>query len=216
MRLSGESALPPRKASIPRGTHAAVLVGCAELGTQDTGFPDKNGKPKFSNKVRLIWQVPAFPVTFTDRRTNSERTEPAIATMNCTASMGTEKMRSNLRKVYEAMMGVTVEADGEYELGDMVGRGCLLQISHRESDNGSVWESVENVVSLPDGMPVPRPVGPTVNYVIRDADGNRNEPPERFLSAKMIEQIRHSPEYTGIGTREDDVAEAPNVDDTPF
>lgn len=127
---------------IPEGTYTAVCYGVIDLGKQ---YNEKFGQS--SNKVLILWEFPEeieegqeLPRTFSQRYT---------ASLNA---------KSKLRKDLTAWRGRDfTEAElAEFNLANILGVPCLIQIIHRENA-GKTYANMASIMALPKGTPRPAP-----------------------------------------------------------
>ena len=132
--------LPP----IDGGTHPAVCVGIVDLGEQYS----ENYK-KYEDKVLLIWELPGVTVEVDGEQ------KPRWLSKDFSATL-TEK--SNLYKFLVPWRGKNFtdeELNGVgFNLKQMLGQGCLLQVIVEEKD-GNQYNRVTGCVGFPVGMPAP-------------------------------------------------------------
>jgi hypothetical protein len=122
----------------PPGNHLAVLVGIIDLGTQEHSY---QGKTSWRRDVFLVWELVSKKIAGT--------TKNHLISAAVTLSLAE---KATLRKWIESRRGKKI-ADGEaVELGDELGKGCLLNVVL--SDKG--YPRVDGVASIPDGLPEPK------------------------------------------------------------
>jgi hypothetical protein len=124
----------------PAGNHLAICTGVVELGLQpgSAQFPD----PK--HQVYIRFELPDVP-------TSEENPAPMMTGRTFTASMNE---KANLRKFIESWFSKPFASDTaaeRFDLKDLMGRRCLLNITHKERD-GKTRAKVENATPLPKGM----------------------------------------------------------------
>ena len=205
MKFQGEKPLPPRKAQVPARTHVVVVAGYVDLGTQPGFKADEPAKQRLS----LIFEFPSVLVT-----TRDERRMPAWLFQDYSATMGSAKKPSNLRKVFEAALNVALDANSEYDPRDLVGRALQVKVTHDLTDTGSEWERVGDALALPEGFAAPALKAAPLIFDLRDEQGELVEPPER-LGEWRIKKIKQSIEWSG--PKAASVARpGDSADDTPF
>jgi hypothetical protein len=121
----------------PEGSHTAVCVDVVDLGLVDGAFGPKM-------KIRLVWQLE-------ERRPDGK---PWLVSGWYTNSLNE---KSRLRPLLEAWRGraFTPEELGGFDLEDLVGSGCLLQVIHNPTPKG-IFANVASIMKLPKGMEAPR------------------------------------------------------------
>jgi len=115
-----------------------------------------------SRKVLIGWELPEELIEI-----NGEKV-PRTINQRYTASLNE---KSVLRRDLAAWRGrdFTPAELAEFNLRNIVGAPCLLQIIHREY-NGKKYANVVSVMSLPKGMPKPQMSEPPVIYDIDEDD----------------------------------------------
>jgi hypothetical protein len=208
MQIRGETDRPPYKANVPKGSALGILVRGIDLGTSDSIFKNQDGSVKRTHQIALIFETPKYQVEYKDKQTGEQKRGPAHLRLYVTATMGTQKKGSKLRTVWKALMGTDPTATDNVDPKDMLGRAALLTISHKIGElhlnpqtgkmEPDVREVVENLMGLPDEMTPPRPTTVPEWYEIRDAQGNRNEPPV-WIGEFDRKTIQKSDEWLGVG-----------------
>jgi hypothetical protein len=196
----------------PAGAHVATCFRFIDLGTQ---LIDYQGQKKTQRKVLLSWELSE------ERLTKGEFAgQPFTMGKKYTWSMSE---KASLRKDLESWRSrAFVEADfkgpNRFNIRNVVGAACLLQISHEDND-GKTYANIKAITSLPKGMQKPEPINKPVYFCLEKEffdnsvlDG---------LSDKLKEIIKVSPEYlelTGVSQGPQAKESFPfNPDlDTPF
>lgn len=136
-------ALPPMDA----GTYPAVCIGIVDLGEQYSEL-FKN----YSDKVLIIWEIPSQTVTVDGEE------KPRWLSKDFSASLNE---KSNLYKFLVPWRGkpfteeeLSAEGDG-FDLKEMLGQGCFLQVIVDENDDGTKRNKITTVIALPAGMSAP-------------------------------------------------------------
>lgn len=135
---------------IPEGTYAAVCNMLIDLGMQRN---ETYGNT--SRKVLISWQLPDETIEI------DGKPEPRVISNRYTLSLDE---RANLRADLAAWRGrdFTPEELQAFDLRNIVGAPCLINIIHKES-NGKKYANVSRVMALPKGMTRPQMAGePTV------------------------------------------------------
>jgi len=128
---------------IPAGTYTAVCNMLVDLGMQETEY---NGKIKKQRKVRIGWQIPEETIV------NADGEEvPRTIGKTYTASLDE---RASLRSDLEAWRGrqFTPEELAGFELTNIVGKCCLIQINH-STKGDKTYANIQSIMSLPKSMP---------------------------------------------------------------
>lgn len=128
--------MPP----IPEGTYLAVCNMLVDLGDQ---YNEQFGKTQ--RKVLIGWELPEE--TFESNGVTKTRQLSQKYTQSLSE-------RGNLRKDLASWRGrdFTPEELEAFDLRNIVGASCLLNVIHREY-NGNKYANIAGVVALPKGMP---------------------------------------------------------------
>lgn len=207
MQLQGKTPFPPRKPEIPAKTHAAIIAGYVDLGTQPGYKPGDNP----SRRVSIAFEFPGVMV-----KTKDSGPMPAWLSADYTAMMGRSEKRTKLGKLAVAALGRDIADDEQVDLRSLIGANVLVSVIHRPPNaKGDVWESVGEVLAIPDGMPQHKLRAPPMVFDLTDDLGNLVEPPER-LGRFKIERIKSSLEWNGGELKRAQDIALTDVDDTPF
>lgn len=128
-------------APIPEDTYIAVCYGVIDLGMQ---YNERYGNS--SNKVMLLWELPDLQEEGQDL--------PRTFSQKYTASLNS---KSALRRDLAAWRGrdFTDRELEAFDLRNILGVPCLLQIIHKES-NGRIYANLASITKLPKSMSAPR------------------------------------------------------------
>jgi hypothetical protein len=128
------------------GTHAAVCIKIVDFGPQTVEY---NGEVKEQNKVRLMFEVPAERITWTDKE-GVESEGPMTVGKTYTASMFT---MATLRQHLESWRGKNfseVEEAG-FDIRNVLGKPCMLGVQHKEY-NGKPYAAITSISPMMKGM----------------------------------------------------------------
>jgi len=145
----------------PQGTHTAICNMVVDMGKQETksfGF-----KPQ----VYLRFEIPAERITYTVD--DVEKEGPLSIGNFYTASLNE---KANLRLHLEGWRGrafTGAELEG-FDISQVLGKSCLLNITHNESNN-KTYANIKAIVSMPKGAPVMQAENPLVVYGPDDLAG---------------------------------------------
>lgn len=130
---------------IEQGNYRAVLYRIVYIGTVEGEY---KGQKKSSFKVHLTWELSDERKVFKD----GEEAKPFVISQTFTFSMGS---MSNLRPIVTGMIGGLTESEAmDFDLDKLLGKACMLQISHGESETGK-FKYVLSTAQLPKGMQAP-------------------------------------------------------------
>jgi hypothetical protein len=178
-------------APVDAGTWTAVCVGYADLGTQRSDF---GGEVREARKVMLFWDIPELRMEY------EGKDKPRRISARYTLSLG---KKASLRAVLEAWRGrafTEQELDG-FDLANLIGKGCLLLVTHEAKQDGGVFAKVKGVMALPKGMGSPALETDPIRYEIEDGVGHFNMPPESVPEwvRKIIAESYEYKQAHGIG-----------------
>jgi len=128
--------LPP----VQPGVYVAVCIGVADLGEQYSEY-----YKSYSNKVRIIWELPGETCTVDGVE------QPRQLSREFTMS---KRKNSKLRSFLSSWAGkaYTDEEFGELDLNDLVGKPGQLNVVL--NDTGE-YANVDTILALPKGMAAP-------------------------------------------------------------
>lgn len=147
--------------SIPlleEGTYPAVCNMLVDLGLQ---YSERYGK--HSRKVLIGWEVIGETVEIDGKE------EPRTFSARYTASLNE---KSELRKTLKAWRGrdFTLEELKEFNLRNIIGAPCFIQIIHNTAANGNIYANLAAVTRLPKGYEAPTLSTEPVVYDIDESD----------------------------------------------
>lgn len=142
---------------VPEGSHLAICDMFVDLGMQPTNFGDKP-------KIYLRWQIPSLRVEY--EKDGEKFNNPMAIGGKYTLSLNE---KANLRPMLESWRGRAFTADElkKFDVTTILGKPCLITVSHKPKDGGGVYANVGAVVKLPAGVPAPVLEGEAILY---DAD----------------------------------------------
>lgn len=182
-------------APIAAGTYVAVCYGVIDLGKQ---YNEKFGNS--TNKVLIMWEFPdeaeegqELPRTFSQRYT---------ASLNA---------KSKLRKDLVAWRGreFTDAELAEFNLANILGVPCQIQIIHREN-NGKVYANMSAIMALPKGMPRPQPKHQLITFDLTEDDLSLLDDMPEWIANIIKESETYKERVNGGGAKElpnDDLGE---------
>ena len=126
----------------PEGLHNAVVVDVIDHGMQEGRFGRKH-------KVEIRWQIEEI---------NPDNGKPFLAMRRYTLSLNS---KATLRLHVEALRNskkFTKKELAGFDLEELIGLGCQLQIVHNTTDDGRTFGNVQACVPLSKGMRRLKPV----------------------------------------------------------
>lgn len=142
---------------LAEGSYAAVCYMLVDIGLQKS---ERYGNS--SRKVMIGWEIADEFVEVDGER------KPRVFTARYTASLNEKAI---LRRDLAAWRGKDfTEAElEEFNLRNIVGVPCLIQVIHKEGGNGKTYANLASIMKIPRGMQVPKA---TLDTVIYDIDEN--------------------------------------------
>jgi hypothetical protein len=172
-----------KKAIVPSGTHLARCYSMIHIGTVEWEY---NGEQKFTNKVRLTFELP------NEMRDFSGEQKPMVISKEYTLSM---HEKSNLRKDLEMWRGkqFTNKELAHFDLMLMLEEGCNLTVIHKTTKAGNEFATIGGLSSLPKGIECPNQFNPTFIFNYGE---NFNEEWLEDQPEWIQHQIKTTPEYS--------------------
>lgn len=141
----------------PAGSHAANVVALIDLGTQDDTYP--GAPPKKARKVFIVWELCNEFVEGTKNRHLIGRAYTLSA-----------HEKSGLRGMLESWRGKKYAEGEQYDLEAILGKPCILNLVHGESNAGRTFAKVNGVAGLPKGMTADKPSRPVISRECTSTD----------------------------------------------
>jgi hypothetical protein len=169
---------------VPAGNYIARCYKMIEIGTVNEMVM---GKSTTLHKVRIGWELPNETKVFDPAKGE----QPLVIDQEYTLSMNE---KSNLRKTLESWRGrAFTEKEAEaFDITKLLGAPCMLNIIHKTSKSGNVYEQIAGVTPVPKGVPVPPQVNKT--FVLSYDDFNEelfNSLPD-FIKTKMQSSLEYA------------------------
>lgn len=176
--------LPP----IDGGTYPAVCVCIADLGEQ------RNEKfKKYEHKVLLIWELPGVTVEIEGEQKPRWLSKDFTATLN---------EKSNLTKFLVPWRGKGFTDDelndGGFDLKEMLGQGCLLQVIVEEKD-GKQYNRITGVMGFPVGMPAPVTESELIYFDMDEWDDSALEKFPEWVQDRVKKSTQYQKDHTPTG-----------------
>lgn len=125
---------------VPVGNHVARLYSIVEIGTVEGEYM---GSVTHKRKIRLTWELPE------EKREFDGVEKPLVIGKTFTISLFDG---ARLRPIVVGMLGgLTEEQEEEFNIKSLLGKPCMLQVSHEEF-NGRKYANVVSCAQLPKGM----------------------------------------------------------------
>ena len=169
----------PKFEPIAEGTHLAVCNMLVDLGMQ---YSEKFGKS--NRKVLIGWEIPDEVIEIDGEKHGRSISKRYTASLN---------EKSSLRKDLASWRGrdFTAEELAAFDLNNIVGTSCLINVIHKEGTNGKIYANIGGIMKLPKGMPKAMPSEPAIVF---DLD---NDPLDSIdnLPDWISEEIKRSSTY---------------------
>lgn len=142
---------------LEEGSYAAVCYMLVDIGMQRN---ERYGNS--SRKVIIGWEIAD---EFVD--VDGEK-KPRVFSARYTASLNEKAI---LRRDLAAWRGREfTEAElAEFDLRNIIGAPCLIQIIHKEGGNGKMYANLASIMKLPKGMNIPKMTLEPIVYDIDDS-----------------------------------------------
>jgi hypothetical protein len=172
----------------PSGIHLARCYRIVDLGTQQSEYM---GQVKFLHKIMVAWEIhgqdeAGKPILMKDNR-------PFSIFKNYTLSWSE---KANLRLDLQSWRGkpFSPEEMRRFDLKNVLGAWCLLNIIEREGKNGSTYSNVNGITPVPQMIKaagLPAEVNKKELFVLSDPDMKMFE----GFSDNLKKKIESSPEW---------------------
>lgn len=130
---------------VPEGPHPAICDMFVDLGLQET-----TGKyaGKVQHKIYLRWQIPSLRLSY--EKDGIQHEGPMTIGSKFTLSLHEKAV---LRKILQSWRGraFTPEELKKFDVTTILGKPCLIAVSHTPKDGGGVYANVDTVMKLPTG-----------------------------------------------------------------
>lgn len=168
----------------PKGTFPARCYQMIQIGTIKEEFKKDT---KWISKVRIGFELPTELKIFDEEKGE----QPFVISQEYSLSMST---KSKLKAMLESWRGETFSKEEMkgFDITEMVGEPCLINISHKESESGNMYAQITSVTPLVKGMEVPKLINDPV-IVSFDQDDFIDELEK--LPDFLREKIKRSKEY---------------------
>lgn len=193
---------------IPAGNYMARCYKMIEIGTVTENVM---GVSKTLHKVRIGWELPTETKVFDQ----SKGEQPLVIDQEYTLSM---HEKANLRKMLESWRGKAfTEKEAEcFDITNLLGKPCFLNIIHKQSKSGNIYEQISSVTAVPKTITVPPQVTKTFVLSYDSFDESLFNSLPDFIKQKM----QTSSEYAAMKNPHERTMVASDIsepdDDLPF
>ena len=138
-KASGADRIP-----IPEGVYMAVCYAVYDLGTHHNPRFNKD-----AHKCMICWEIPDERISI--ERDGVQMDLPRAVSQRYTVSL---HEKASLRHDLEAWRGRSFSEEelAGFDLKNILGKTCQVQIIHNIGQDGKVWENVAAVMALPKGV----------------------------------------------------------------
>ena len=143
----------------PKGNWPAVLVAMIDLGTQEHEYKEQKRE---SRDVFLVWEVE----TTEGEDAEEDSTKSFFVGRDYTLSLNE---KANFRKIVSTLRGKEIGADEEYDCLQVLGKGCMIELEHKTSQNERTYAKIKGVSSLPRKLKAPEPTHKPFSWAIGDS-----------------------------------------------
>ena len=149
---------------VPEGAHPAICDMFVDMGLQES-----TGKfgTKVQHKIYLRWQIPGLRLSY--EKDGVQHEGPMTIGAQYTLSL---HEKAGLRKVLQSWRGrAFTEAElKKFDVTTVVGKPCLISVSHAPKDGGGVYANINAVMLVPPGLTVPPIEGKALIYDVDNID----------------------------------------------
>ena len=161
----------------PAGTHRAVCIGLAILGTFHSEF---KGKAKVQKKIRVFFELAD------EMKEYDGKESPIKVSTEFTLDLWSDN--AHLRKFVNTWRGTpfTAEEQKLFKITNLIGAPCGLSIEHSISEtNGKTYANITSAAKLMKGVPAPVPTEQFFYAIDQHTDESFMKLPE-FVRNKIM------------------------------
>jgi hypothetical protein len=197
---------------VPQDQHVARCVMITDIGTQ----PSDNPKYAAKHQCILGFEMPKVLQVFDEEKGE----EPAMLSKFFTVSL---HEKSNLRVQLENWRGrafTEQELEG-FDIESVIGAPCMLQVIHKQGQDGSVKAVINTIMKLPQGLTCDSQYNHSRIFTLQDSTFEDFQKAPEWIQGRC----KVSPEYRAwvqrmngssqVDPGEQTFASDGNVNDTP-
>lgn len=139
----------------PAGVHLAVCVDVVDLGWLEVMW---QGLKKTQHKVNIAWQIAE----------SRDDGKPFLVFKRYTLSLHEKSALSHDMEGWRGKKFTEAERRGGWDVESIIGKCCLLNVTHNEASNGKTYANIASIMPLPKGMP-----GMTARDYVRKQDRDK-------------------------------------------
>ena len=195
---------------IPSGSYAARCFSMVHMGTIEETIL---GTVKKLNKVRITWELPTELKVFKEE--NGE--QPHVISKEFTLSLHEKATLRNFLKNWRGK-DFTEEEAKSFDIEKLVGARCMLNITHKQSKDGTkTYAEIGSVSTMPKGLICPPQINPSFVWTYDNFDVSKFGLLPDFLKNKMVNSEEYKHAVTGGQEHESHTNNVPELeDDLPF
>ena len=195
---------------IPSGSYAARCFSMVHMGTIEETIL---GTVKKLNKVRITWELPTELKVFKEE--NGE--QPHVISKEFTLSLHEKATLRNFLKNWRGK-DFTEEEAKSFDIEKLVGAPCMLNITHKQSKDGTkTYAEIGSVSTMPKGLICPPQINPSFVWTYDNFDVSKFGLLPDFLKNKMVNSEEYKHAVTGGQEHESHTNNVPELeDDLPF
>jgi hypothetical protein len=193
-------------AIVSAGNHVAICNAVIDLGLQ----PGSQMYPDPKPQVYLRFEIPTEQIKYI--KDGAETEGPMSIGSSFTASM---HPKSKLRKFVEGWFGKKFPSDevaGDFEFKKLLGRECLLNITHNERES-KIYANIVSAAPIPKGMKADyKQHNESLYFTLDKPDAAVFEKLPEWLRTKINTRLADNPEPAATTTKmmaPDDETEIP-------
>ena len=198
--------MPEQKSyeTTPTGTHIATCYQVIDLGTQISPFKNDKGEHPVHRKIRFTWELP-------NALMKDERPFSIGKDYNLSSNE-----KASLVSDINAWRGkpFTQAEFGAFDLENLVGKSCLLQVTETVSKQGKPYTKVGAIMALPSGQKSLSLMNAPLKFSLANFDQNTFN----LIPQYWQDMIKSSPEYKELFGNEQPTEQIPQMpdDSIPF
>jgi hypothetical protein len=180
---------PTQFENTPAGLHLSRCYRIIDLGTQRTEY---KGQVKYLRKIKISWEIHGFdedgkPLLMKDGRPYSIYKDYTYSWKDTSNLMIDLKAWRNNRPFTKEELVI-------FDLENILGAWCMLNVIHTVSESGNTYAKVQGITSVPPQIKqqgYPEPVNENLAFSLNEPNMDVFEK----LHDKLKETIKSSPEW---------------------
>lgn len=170
------------------GMYPAVLVAAVDLGTHTRVF---SGESKKQRKIYLAWDL-------TDERDTKGQT--FVVSQDYTFSLNS---KAKFRGLIEGWTGKAIPDGGQFNITDLVGKPCCVNISEGMSVAGKRYSEISSVAMPMRGLTVPETARIPFVFSVTSLNSSMGDPEvpawlPRIYGRTVVDEIKASEEFGSL------------------